>query len=131
MNQLKLVNQGKFLNSISKISKHVRYVSIFNLKGNIMYNQKLDGVVDLLTEEENKIALKHTIDSWNFRNNISEKIGKANYTLQVYDNLMRVLFPFGEEMFLVVTLDNIEHPNDIVERLQTILSGCPPMHNRV
>jgi hypothetical protein len=72
MNQLKLVNQEKFLNSVMNISKHVRYVSIYDLKGNIMYKQKMDGVVDLLTEAENKIALKHTIDSWNFRNTVSK-----------------------------------------------------------
>ncbi|QLH07348.1 hypothetical protein C5F50_09895 [Nitrosopumilus ureiphilus] len=96
---------------------------IYDLKGNEVYKRKMDGVTDLLTEKENKIALKHTLDSWNFRNTISEKIGNANYTLQVYDNLMRVLFPFGNEMLLVVTLDNSGNPNDIIQRIQTILSG--------
>ncbi|NIP32139.1 MAG: hypothetical protein GTO02_22465 [Candidatus Dadabacteria bacterium] len=85
----------------------------------------MDGVIDLLTEQENKIALKHTIDSWNFRNSISEKIGKPRYTLQVYDNLMRVIFPFEKEMLLIVTLDNAGRPNEIIERIQTILSGEP------
>lgn len=125
MNQLKLVNQEKFLNSIMNVSANIRYVMIYDLHGNIIHKRKMDGVVDLLTEKENKIALKHTIDSWNFRNSISEKIGNANYTLQVYDNLMRVLFPFGNEMLLVVTLDNEGGPNDIIERIQSILTGKP------
>lgn len=123
MNHLKLVNQEKFLNSIMNISKHVRYVMIFDLKGNMLHQQKTNGTVDLLTDEENKIALKHTIDSWNFRNTISEKIGSAEYTLQVYANLLRVIFPFGINMLLVVTLDNEEPPINIIERIQTILSG--------
>ncbi|WP_179371224.1 hypothetical protein [Nitrosopumilus ureiphilus] len=123
MEQLKLVNQEKFLNSIMNVSGNIRYVMIYDLKGNEVYKRKMDGVTDLLTEKENKIALKHTLDSWNFRNTISEKIGNANYTLQVYDNLMRVLFPFGNEMLLVVTLDNSGNPNDIIQRIQTILSG--------
>ena len=83
----------------------------------------MDGVVNLLTENQNKIALKHTIESWNFRNTILEKIGKAKYTLQVYENLIRVLFPFGKDMLLVVTLDNAGNPNDIIDRIQSILSG--------
>ena len=81
------------------------------------------GITDLLTEKENKIALKHTIDSWSFRNSISEKIGNSKYTLQVYDNLIRAIFPFGSEMLLVVTLDNAGKPNEIIDRIQTILSG--------
>ncbi|MDH3313328.1 MAG: hypothetical protein OEM28_09325 [Nitrosopumilus sp.] len=123
MNELKLVNQEKFLNSVMNVSENIRYVLIYDLKGNEVYKRKMDGVVDLLTEKENKIALKHTVDSWNFRNSVSEKIGNANYTLQVYDNLMRALFPFGKEMLLVVTLDNAGSPNNIVQRIQTILSG--------
>ena len=125
MNQLKLVNPEKFLNSIMNISANVRYVMVYDLKGNILHKRKMDGVVNLLTEEENKIALKHTIESWNFRNTLSEKIGNAKYTLQVYENLMRILFPFGNEMLLIVTLGNKDNTNDIIERIQTILSGNP------
>jgi len=125
MSEIKLVDQEKFLNSIMHVSEHIRYVMIYDLKGNILFKRKMDGVTDLLTENENKIALKHTIESWKFRNNISEKIGNANYTLQVYDNLMRVLFPFGDKALLIVTLDKAGSPNDIIERIQTILSGNP------
>ena len=106
-----------------RISKNIRYVMIYDLKGNNILKHKMDGVVDLLTESENKIALRHTIESWNFRNSISEKIGNTNYILQVYDNLIRAIFPFGSEMLLIVTLDNASNPNNIVKRIQTILSG--------
>lgn len=125
MEELKLVDQEKFLNSILHVSGNIRYVMIYDLKGNNIIKRKMDRVADLLTEEENKTALKHTIDSWNFRNSLSEKIGNANYTLQVYDNLIRVIFPFGSKMLLVVTLDNAGNPNDIVKRIQGIISGTP------
>ena len=105
------------------VSRNVRYVMIYDLKGNRMYKRKMDGVTDLLTEEENKIALKHTIESWNFRNSLSEKIGTPKYTLQVYENLLRVIVPFGKEMLLIVTLDNTETPYKIIERIQSISSG--------
>ena len=123
MSALKLVNQEKFLNSILNVSGSIRYVMIYDLKGNTILKRKMDQVTDLLTEKENKVALQHTIDSWNFRNSISEKIGTANYTLQVFDNLIRAIFPFGNEMLLIVTLDNEGSPNDIVDRIQRILSG--------
>lgn len=122
MEQLQLVNQEKFLNSIMHVSGNIRYVMIYDLKGNVILKRKMDGITDLLTEEENKIALKHTVESWNFRNSVSEKIGNANYTLQVYDNLIRDIFPFGN-MLLVVSLDNAGKPNEIIDRIQTILSG--------
>ncbi|QLH05066.1 hypothetical protein C5F49_06845 [Nitrosopumilus oxyclinae] len=125
MEQLKLVNQEKFLNSIMHVSGNIRYVMIYDLKGNSIFRRKMDGVVDLLTEAENKMALKHTIESWNFRNSISEKIGNTHYTLQVYDNLIRAIFPINSEMLLVVSLDNAGNPSDIVKRIQKILSGNP------
>jgi len=123
MQQLKLVNQEKFLNSIMHVSGNIRYVVIYDMKGNTILKRKMDGITDLLTEEENKVALNHTIESWNFRNSVSEKIGNTNYTLQVYDNLIRAIFPFGDEMLLVVSLDNTDKPNEIIDRIQTILSG--------
>jgi len=125
MEQLKLVNQEKFLKSIMHVSGNIRYVIIYDLKGNSIFRRKMDGVVDLLTEEENKRALKHTIESWNFRNSISEKIGNTHYTLQVYDNLIRAIFPINNEMLLVVSLDNTGNPSDIVNRIEKILSGNP------
>lgn len=105
------------------VSGNVRYVMIYDLQGNRIYKRKMDGVTDLLTEEQNKIALKHTIESWNFRNTLSEKIGNQKYTLQVYENLMRVILPFGEGMLLIVTLDNTGAPYNIIERIQSILTG--------
>lgn len=123
MSQLKLVNQEKFLNSIMNVSGNIRYVMIYDLNENTILKRTMDGVTDLLTEKENKIALKHTIDSWTFRNSLSEKIGNAKYTLQVYDNLMRAIFPFGKDMLLIITLDNAGSPSDIIQRIQKILSG--------
>ncbi|MDH5698106.1 MAG: hypothetical protein OEY54_06225 [Nitrosopumilus sp.] len=123
MQQLKLVDQEKFLNSIMHVSGNIRYVMIYDMKGNTILKRKMDGITDLLTEEENKIAIKHTIESWNFRNSVSEKIGNAKYTLQVYDNLMRIIFPFDSQMLLIVTLDNAGRPNEIIDRIRTILSG--------
>lgn len=122
MSQVKLLNNEKFLNSIMHVSSNVRYVMIYDLKGNIMVKRKMDGITDLLTEEQNKIALNHTIESWNFRNSLSEKIGNPKYTLQVYGNLMRVVVPFGKDMLLIVTLDNTGAPYNIIERILSILS---------
>ncbi|MDH3360975.1 MAG: hypothetical protein OEL56_02210 [Nitrosopumilus sp.] len=123
MQQLKLVDQEKFLNSILNISGNIRYVMVYDLQGNIIHKRIMDGVSDHLNDKENIIALKHTIESWNFRNSVSEKIGNAKYTLQVYDNLMRVILPFGSKILLIVTLDNTGKPNEIIDRIQTILSG--------
>lgn len=123
MNKSQLINQEKFLDSILNVSGNIRHVLVYDLKGNNIIKRKMDGIADLLTEEENKIAIKHTIESWNFRDSVSEKIGNAKYTLQVYDNLMRIIFPFDSEMLLIVTLDNAGRPNQIIDRIQTILSG--------
>lgn len=121
MNELNIVDQEKFLNSIMNISGNIRYVMVYDLEGKIIHKRIMDGITDHLTEKENITALNHTIESWNFRNSLSEKIGNAHYTLQVYDNLMRVIFPFGDEMLLIVTLDNAGEPNDIIHRIEKII----------
>ncbi|QLH04450.1 hypothetical protein C5F49_03295 [Nitrosopumilus oxyclinae] len=122
MNELKIADQEKFLNSIINISGNIRYVMVYDLQGNAIHKRIMDGITDHLTERENITALQHTIESWNFRTSLSEKIGKTQYTLQVYDNLIRAIFPFGSEMLLIVTLDNAGEPGDIIRRIQTILS---------
>ena len=122
MNELKIADQEKFLNSIMNISGNIRYVMVYDLQGNAIHKRIMDGITDHLTERENITALKHTIESWNFRNSLSEKIGNAKYTLQVYDNLMRAIFPFGSKMLLIVTMDNAGEPDDIIRRIQMILS---------
>ncbi len=122
MNELKIADQEKFLNSIMNISGNIRYVMVYDLQGNAIHKRIMDGITDHLTERENITALQHTIESWNFRTSLSEKIGKTQYTLQVYDNLIRAIFPFGSEMLLIVTLDNAGEPDDIIRRIQTILS---------
>ena len=122
MNELKIADQEKFLNSIMNISGNIRYVMVYDLQGNAIHKRIMDGITDHLTERENITALQHTIESWNFRTSLSEKIGNTQYTLQVYDNLIRAIFPFGSEMLLIVTLDNAGEPDDIIRRIQMILS---------
>lgn len=122
MNELKIADQEKFLNSIMNISGNIRYVMVYDLQGNAIHKRIMDGITDHLTERENIAALQHTIESWNFRTSLSEKIGNTQYTLQVYDNLIRAIFPFGSKMLLIVTLDNAGEPDDIIRRIQTILS---------
>jgi hypothetical protein len=123
MSQQKLLNQERFLNNVMDVDEHVRYAIICDLDGKILQKRKREGVIDFLSEEQNKIALNHTIESWNFRNTLLDKIGKAKYTLQVYEKLRRIIFPYGKEMLLVVTFDNYGGQNDIIERIQSLLAG--------
>ena len=56
------------------ISGNIRYVMVYDLQGNAIHKRIMDGITDHLTERENIIALKHTIESWNFRIHFQKKL---------------------------------------------------------
>lgn len=49
MNKSKLMDQEKFLSSIMNVSGNIRYVIIYDLKGNVIFKRKIDRAVDFIT----------------------------------------------------------------------------------
>ena len=111
------------LNKIMNSDEYIRYATICDMDANVLANKKRDGVTNYISEEKTKESLVRAVDSWKFRNNLSEKIGKGHYVLAVYDNLRRFTMPVGDKHLLLLTLDNQGGQMNIINKITGILSG--------
>ena len=95
----------KFYNSIMNLDDRVRFVTIVNKSGTIIYGGQREGIKNYLSEEDQKKSLKHILDSWFLRNQFSEDIGLGKYAMAEYEKVKRFTFPLNDSYFLYITTE--------------------------
>jgi hypothetical protein len=83
----------------------IRFATIFNMSGEVMYSGHREGVENLLTPEESQKSMQLAINAWKSRNEVSNKIGKGKYALVEYEKLKRITMPLDSEHILYITTD--------------------------
>ena len=69
----------KFYNSIMNLDDKIRFVTIVDKSGVIIFGGQREGVENYLSEEAQKKSIKHILNSWFLRNELSEEIGSGKY----------------------------------------------------
>jgi len=87
-------------------NRNVRFSSIYNLKGEMLFQKRREDIKSLFTLEETKDQLEKTIDSWKSRSEIKDKIGKPLYSVTSYEKIKRLTIPIDEEHLLFISMDN-------------------------
>jgi len=87
------------------IDPKIRYVTIFDMNGDVKYSDHREGVENLLSPEENKKSLQLAINAWKSRNEVSNKIGKGKYALVEYEKIKRITMPLDSDHILYITTD--------------------------
>ncbi|MGB0855772.1 MAG: hypothetical protein ACPGQP_01925, partial [Nitrosopumilus sp.] len=72
-----------------------------------------------LTLDETKESLNRSIQSWQKRDKLSEKIGKGKYAIVAYDKIKRITMPLPNDHLLFVSLEGEEFGN--VKNIVTIV----------
>jgi hypothetical protein len=88
-----------------EIDPKIRFATIFDMNGNILFSEHREGVKNLLTPEESKRSLQLAINAWKSRNEVSDKIGKGKYALVEYEKLKRITMPLDSNHILYLTTD--------------------------
>ncbi len=83
----------------------IRFATIFDMTGKVMYSGHRAGVENLLTPEESQKSLQLAINAWKSRNEVSNKIGKGKYALVEYEKLKRITMPLDSDHILYITTD--------------------------
>ena len=83
----------------------IRFATIFDMDGKVMYSGHREGVENLLTPEESQKSMQLAINAWKSRNEVSDKIGKGKYALVEYEKLKRITMPLDSEHILYITTD--------------------------
>jgi len=90
---------------VMSIDPKIRFATIFDMTGRVMYSGHRDGVENLLTAEESQKSLQLAINAWKSRNEVSSKIGKGKYALVEYEKLKRITMPLDSDHILYITTD--------------------------
>jgi hypothetical protein len=90
---------------IMSIDPKVRFATIFDMNGKVMYSGHREGVENLLTPEESQKSMQLAINAWKSRNEVSSKIGKGKYALVEYEKLKRITMPLDSDHILYITTD--------------------------
>jgi len=83
----------------------IRFATIFDMDGKIMFSGHRDGVENLFTSEESQKSMQLAINAWKSRNEVSNKIGKGKYALVEYEKLKRITMPLDSDHILYITTD--------------------------
>ena len=101
------------------IDPKIRFATIFDMNGNVLFSVHREGVKSLLTPEESQRSLQLAIKAWISRNEVSDKIGKGKYALVEYEKLKRITLPLDSENILYITTDvEADHAKIITKALR-------------
>ena len=106
---------------IMGIDPQIRFATIASKDGKIEHTGHREGLTNVLTPDESKKSLQRAIDSWNARNDLSDKIGEGKYVLAEYAKIKRITIPAGNERLVYLTTDVVaDHTKIIAETLKLL-----------
>jgi len=95
----------KLYDSIMNLDDKVRFVTIIDKSGTIIFGGQREGVKNYLSEKDQKKSLQHVLNSWFLRNELSEGIGSGKYATAEYEKVKRFTFPLNNSYFLYITTE--------------------------
>ena len=100
-----LGDEGKLVSMILEANKYVRYATICDSDGKILWNSRRNNLQSLITLEDTKDSLKRVLGNWKEREKLSEKIGRGRYNVEDYEKLKIITVPLRNNHLLYVHVD--------------------------
>jgi len=100
-----IMDYKSLFDKVMGIDSKIRFATIFDIDGKVLFSAHREGVQNLLSPEESKKSLQFAINAWKSRNEVSDKIGKGKYALVEYEKLKRITLPLDSEHILYLTTD--------------------------
>ena len=117
------INHKKLLEKIIQSNDVIRFASICNQFGAVEEKLQREGLAPFLNEYDTDKLVKAGVDSWHYRKQLSNKIGKGQYAMAVYDKIIRLTIPLDDNHIILVALDNVEKTPKIVDTIKKILDS--------
>ncbi len=99
-----------------RIDPKIRFATVFDMNGKILYSAHREGITNLLSPEENKKSLDLAVSAWKARAEFEGKIGKGKYVLAVYEKIKRITMPLDDEHLLYITMQPDANHSNIIEK---------------
>lgn len=97
-------------NSIMNLDNKVRFVTILDKAGTVLFGGQREGIQNYLSESDQKKSIKHVTDAWFNRNQFSSGIGDGKYAMAEYDKVKRFTIPLNNSHIIYITTEpEVEH----------------------
>jgi len=116
------MNYKALYGKVMKIDPKVRFATICNMNGKIMYSGHRKGVKNLLNRKESRMSLQQAVRIWQMRNKLAPKIGRGKYVLAEYGRIKRITVPLGKRHLLYVSTSVTANHTRIIDRIRKLTS---------
>ena len=103
---------------ILKLSKSVRFVTVCDMNGKLVFSAHPKSVKSKISAKESKKSLTAAARAWKTRKELSRKLGSCKYVVAEYDKVKRLTMPAGRNHLLYVTTSPAFDHNKIVRRVR-------------
>ena len=111
-------------NSIMNLDDKVRFVTILDKDGAILFGGQREGIQNYLSEDDQKKSIKHVTDAWFNRKQFSSGLGEGKYAMAEYEKVKRFTFPLknSNHIVYITTETNVDHYSFVEDVLKIIES---------
>ncbi|MGD8300707.1 MAG: hypothetical protein PVJ16_08965 [Nitrosopumilaceae archaeon] len=107
-------------NSIMNLDDKVRFVTILDNQGEVLFGGQREGIQNYLSEEDQKKSVKHVTDAWFSRNQFSSGIGGGKYAMAEYGKVKRFTFPLNDSRIIYITTEPEVESSSFIENVLKI-----------
>jgi len=111
----------KLCENILDLDPMIRFVTIFDMKGKIIHGKHREGLTSILNKKESKKSINEILKSNKTHNELSSKYGKEEYSVSVFEKIIRTTTPLNKKHILYVTTDGDVDPFTIIKKLTKLL----------
>ena len=103
----------KLYETIQNLDPKIRFVTIIDYEGRLLFGGQKEGVTDYLSPGFQKESLRHAMDAWKLRDKYSDFIGKGKYAIAAYEKIKRITVPLkGNKLIYFTTEPEADHDTD-------------------
>ena len=112
-------------NSIMNLDNKVRFVTVLDSNGEILFGGQREGIENYLSDEDQKKSIKHVTDAWFNRHQFSSGIGNGKYAMAEYEKVKRFTFPMknSRNIVYITTEPDVDHCSFVEDVLKIIDSN--------
>lgn len=111
-------------NSIMNLDDKVRFVTILDKDGVVLFGGQREGIQNYLSEDDQKKSIKHVTDAWFNRKQFSSGLGEGKYAMAEYEKVKRFTFPLknSNHIVYITTEPDVDHYSFVEDVLKIIES---------
>jgi len=104
--------------ALFKMSKSVRFVTVADKNGKIVFSAHPRSVRSKINKQESKASLTAAAKMWKVRRSLVRKLGPCKSVVAEYGKVKRITVPVGKSNILFVTTSASFDHNKLVQRVR-------------